>query len=121
MTEEHSREFLPEVTEALEAFESRLISGQPTVEQTAQALYKAGEPDLARQYLTYYNNAEAMNGLHLGEALSQSIELGRRCSTASDNHPVRPSQIPFAAERRRKVSPEDGVRSNTKFERRLWA
>jgi dipeptidase len=75
LTEERSQEFLPEVTKALEAFESGLISRQPTVEKTAQALFKAGEPDLARQYLTYCSNTEAMNGLHLGEALGQSIEL----------------------------------------------
>jgi hypothetical protein len=75
LTEERSREFLPEVTQALEAFESGLISQQPTMEKTAQALYKAGEADLARQYLTYCSNTEAMNGLHLGEALGQSIEL----------------------------------------------
>jgi dipeptidase len=74
LTEEHRREFLPEVTEALEAFEARLISERPTVERTAQALYNAGDPDLARQYLTYYSNTEAMNGLYLGEALGQSLE-----------------------------------------------
>jgi hypothetical protein len=74
LTMEHPDKFLPEVTEALEAFESGLIARQETVERTALRLYEAGEPELARQYLTYYCNTEAMNGLRLGEALAHSLE-----------------------------------------------
>lgn len=74
LTLEHPDKFLPEVTEALEAFESGLIARQETVERTALRLYEAGEADLARQYLTYYCNTEAMNGLRLGEALAASLE-----------------------------------------------
>jgi hypothetical protein len=44
------------------------------VERTALKLYEAGETDLARSYLTYYSNTEAMNGLRLGEALAAGIE-----------------------------------------------
>ncbi|MCS6851631.1 MAG: C69 family dipeptidase [Gemmataceae bacterium] len=71
---EHPKEFQPEVTKALEAFEANLIAEQATVERTAQTLYAAGEPELARRYLTYYSQAEAMNGLRLVQALANSIE-----------------------------------------------
>ena len=74
LTEEHQEKFLPEVTEALEAFEAGLIDQQATVERTALKLYEAGEIQLAREYLTYYSNTEAMNGLRLGDALASSIE-----------------------------------------------
>jgi dipeptidase len=74
LVQEHQGKYLPEVTEALEAFESRLIADQESVEETARTLYDAGRPDLARAYLTYYSHTEAMNGLNLAEALAQSIE-----------------------------------------------
>ena len=54
--------------------EAGLIAEQPAVERTALKLFEAGEPELRREYLTYYSNTEAMNGLRLGEALSASIE-----------------------------------------------
>jgi len=75
LTKEHEDTFLPEVTEALTAFESSLIDRQQTVERTATVLYEAGEAELAREYLTRYCNSEAMDGLRLGEALADSIEL----------------------------------------------
>ena len=74
LTSEHREQFLPEVTAALEAFESALIAAQPDVESIAQKLYEAGAPDLARSYLTSYSSTEAMNGLRLAEALAASIE-----------------------------------------------
>jgi dipeptidase len=74
LTMQHHEKFLPEVTEAIEAFENKLISQMHVVEKTANALYNAGETDLARQYLTYFSNTEAMNALNLTEALSASIE-----------------------------------------------
>lgn len=74
LVKEHEEKFLPEVTEALEAFESRLIGQQSLVEQTALTLYKAEQPELARQYLTYHSQTEAMNGLRLGQTLAESIE-----------------------------------------------
>ncbi len=74
LTKEHEDKFLPEVTESLNAFESKLIERQQSIERTALTLYKAGEAKLARNYLTYYCKSEAMNGLRLGEALGESIE-----------------------------------------------
>jgi hypothetical protein len=74
LTSEHRETFLPEVTEALTEFESRLAGGLPVVERTALKLFEAGEPELARAHLTYHSSTEAMNGLQLGEALSASIE-----------------------------------------------
>jgi dipeptidase len=74
LTTEHPAQFLTEVTTALESFEAGLIADQPTVERTALKLYESGEAELARKYLTYYSNTEAMNGLRLAEALSASID-----------------------------------------------
>lgn len=74
LVSEHDDQFLPEVTSAFTAFEAKLAAAQPTVERTALKLYEAGEAGLARSYLTYYSNTEAMNGLRLGEALAVSIE-----------------------------------------------
>jgi dipeptidase len=74
LVQEHEAKFLPEVTEAFEAFESRLIAEQDSAEETARALFEAGKPELARKYLTYYSNTEAMNGLELAESLAQSLE-----------------------------------------------
>lgn len=74
LMDEHREKFLPEITEALTAFEAGLIKEQETVEQTALKLYEAGEDDLARKYLTYYSNTEAMNAMRLGETLAESIE-----------------------------------------------
>lgn len=74
LMKEHEDRFLPEVSQAIVAFESRLIDRQSAVERTATTLCAAGEDKLAQEYLTYYGKTEAMNGLRLGEALSQSIE-----------------------------------------------
>jgi len=74
LVKEHEQKFLPEVTEALEAFEARLIARQSIVEDTAQTLFRAEKPDLARHHLSYYSQTEAMNGLRLGQALANSIE-----------------------------------------------
>lgn len=74
LVQEHEEKFLPEVTEALEAFESRLIEDQGFVEATARALYDSKQPELARRFLTYYSQTEAMHGLQLAESLAQSIE-----------------------------------------------
>jgi dipeptidase len=71
---EHPDKFLPEVTEALEAFEANALSEQRSVEATALELYEVGQDDLARQYLTDYSKTRAMEGLELGEALLTSIE-----------------------------------------------
>ncbi|MCA9134321.1 MAG: hypothetical protein KDA45_14230, partial [Planctomycetales bacterium] len=74
LTQEHPDRFLPEVTEAFEAFESKLIARQEAVERTALTLYEAKKEKLAADYLTYYCFTEAMNALRLGDALAESIE-----------------------------------------------
>lgn len=71
---EHPEKFLPEVTEALTAFEDRLIDEQATVEATAETLFSAGKNDLAIDYLTSYSRERGAAGLRLGNALLASIE-----------------------------------------------
>ncbi len=70
--------FLPEVTEALTAFEDRLIAEQPDLEATAALLYREGKDDLAAQVLTRYSRAAAGEALELGAALLASIEARTR-------------------------------------------
>ncbi len=67
--------FLPEVTEALTAFENSMIAEQPDLEATALALYGAGKPALAADVLTRYAHTQAGKALDLGEALLGSIEM----------------------------------------------
>jgi hypothetical protein len=71
---QHHEKFLPEVTEVLLAFEEKLIEQQADVAKTAQTLYAAGEAELARNYLTYYCQTEAMNALRLAVTLADSLE-----------------------------------------------
>lgn len=78
LVKEHETKFLPEVTEALEAFEARLIDQQAVVDRTAEKLYEARESELARSYLSYVSNTEALNGLRLAEDLATSIEARTR-------------------------------------------
>jgi secernin len=66
------------VTEALTAFEDRMIAESTTVEAIAGALFATREDDLARDYLTLYNRERAMEALRLGEALLGSIEARTR-------------------------------------------
>lgn len=75
---DHPDRFLPEVSEALAAFEDRMIVEQADLEATALALYRAGEPRLAEQVLTQYSHARAAEALDLGEALLASIEARTR-------------------------------------------
>jgi dipeptidase len=74
LTMQHHEKFLPEVTEVLQAFEEKLIEQQADVAKTAQTLYAADEAELARDYLTYYCQTEAMNALRLAETLADSLE-----------------------------------------------
>lgn len=71
---DHPDKFLPEVTEALTAFENRLIAEQATVVETAETLFASGRNDLAESYLTTYSEQAALAGLRLGNALLHSIE-----------------------------------------------
>jgi secernin len=74
LLDERREVFLPEVAAALTAFDSRQLAAQPGVERTAEILLKANEAALARRYLTEQANAAAEDGLHLIEALAESIE-----------------------------------------------
>lgn len=78
LAKEHEKKFLPEVTEALDAFEAKLIAQQSTVERTARRLFEANEPELARTALTYYSNTEALNGMRLADDLAIGIEARTR-------------------------------------------
>jgi dipeptidase len=74
LVKEHEKKFLPEVTEVFERFERRLMNEQQIVEKTASALFAGAEPELARAYLTYYSQTEALNALRLGQTIAESIE-----------------------------------------------
>ncbi len=65
---------MPEVTEALQAFENRLIKDQDSVERTSEALFNSGNEELALNYLTEYSKNAAHSALKLGNALLASIE-----------------------------------------------
>jgi dipeptidase len=71
---EHPDRFLPEVTEALTAFENRLITEQDKVVETALVLFAAGKDDLANAYLTEYSRQAGADAMRLGNALRSSIE-----------------------------------------------
>lgn len=71
---DHPGKFLPEVTEALTAFENRLIDEQQSVVATARNLFAAKEGVLAMQYLTEYSQQRGAEGLKLGNALLASIK-----------------------------------------------
>ena len=75
---DHPEKFLPEVTEALTAFEDRLIKEQTTVADTAEALFSAGKRELALNYLTEYSATRGASALLLGNALLGSIEARTR-------------------------------------------
>lgn len=70
--------FLPEVTEALGAFEGVSIAGQADVEARALALFEAGEPSMAAAVLDAYSSERAEDALDLGHALLGSIEARHR-------------------------------------------
>ena len=71
---EHREVFYEEVVETFRGFESGLIAREDSVKRTAATLFESDQADLAREYLTYYSNTEAMNGLRLVEALAEGIE-----------------------------------------------
>ena len=75
---DHHEKFLPEVTEALTAFEDRLIEEQAFVEDTANTLFAGGREDLALDYITEYTGNAAKSALELGNALLGSIEARTR-------------------------------------------
>jgi len=71
---EHPDKFLFEVTEAITAFEDRLIEEQDLVDRTAEALFESGLESLALKYITDQSSNAASSALELGNALLGSIE-----------------------------------------------
>lgn len=71
---DHPKRFLPEVREALTAFEDRLIAEQDAVAATSEALFAADKRELALKYLTDYSERAGQDALTLGHALLGSIE-----------------------------------------------
>lgn len=71
---DHPQRFLPEVREALTAFENKLIAQQDAVAATSEALFGAGQRELALEYLTSYSERAGQDALTLGHALLGSIE-----------------------------------------------
>ena len=71
---DHPDKFLFEVTEAITAFEDRLIEDQELVEKTSDALFDSGQEQLALKYLTEHSSNAARSALKLGKALLGSIE-----------------------------------------------
>jgi Peptidase family C69 len=70
--------FLPEVTEALTAFEDQSIAQVAAIVHQADTLQAAGEPAMARETLTAYSNGRALAALGLGRSLLGSIEARHR-------------------------------------------
>jgi dipeptidase len=70
--------FLPEVTEALTAFENESMMQVEYIEERATALYIAGEPGMARDVFNDHSSVRAEDALQLGEALLGSIEARHR-------------------------------------------
>jgi dipeptidase len=82
--------FLPEVTEALSAFENQSIAQSKAVESRALKLYGVGEEQMAQDTLTDYSSRRAADALSLADALLGSIEArhrllyGHRAPTGAD-------------------------------------
>jgi len=70
--------FLPEVTEALTAFEDRMIAEQAAIDAVARTLYDAGESRQAADVVTRYVHGQAEEALELGAALLASIDARTR-------------------------------------------
>ncbi|PLW81397.1 peptidase U34 [Kineobactrum sediminis] len=70
--------FLPEVTEALTAFENASIADSGNIEARALALINAGHPAMATGVFNDYSNERSEEALELGEALLGSIEARHR-------------------------------------------
>ena len=70
--------FLPEVTQALTAFEDNSIVQAHSIEATAAKLFEVNEPNMAQEVLTSYSNQRALDGLNLGDALLASVEARYR-------------------------------------------
>jgi len=70
--------FLPEVSEALTAFEDQSMAQSKAIEATAAKLYSVGEEGMGTDVLTNYSSRRAADALALGDALLGSIEARHR-------------------------------------------
>jgi dipeptidase len=70
--------FLPEVSEALIAFENQSIVQTKAIESTAAKLYNVGEEQMGSSVLNRYSSQRAADALGLGKALLGSIEARHR-------------------------------------------
>jgi dipeptidase len=74
LVSEHRDLFLPEVSAALDAFDTRQLAAQGAIERTTQILLAAHEDGLAHRYLTEEANRSAAEGMRLLEALADGLE-----------------------------------------------
>ncbi len=81
-----SNRFLPEVTEAFENHEARVIAQTNDMRKTAAILLSQDEQVLASNLLTYFSSQELLAGLGLVQALSAGIEPRARIFGRSDSH-----------------------------------
>ncbi len=70
--------FLPEVTEALTVFENQSMAQSAKIEATAAKLFDVNESGMAHEVLTNYSSQRALDGLHLGDSLLESVEARYR-------------------------------------------
>jgi dipeptidase len=70
--------FLPEVSEALTAFEDQSIAQSTAIEATAEKLYGVGAQRMGADVLTNYSGRRAADALTLGANLLGSIEARHR-------------------------------------------
>ncbi len=78
LVDEHRELFLPEVSAALTAWDTRQIAAQDDIERTALVLLKAHQDELLTRYLTWEANRAAADGLRLIEALANGLEARTR-------------------------------------------
>lgn len=78
LVDEHREAFLPEVSAALTAWDSRQIAAQDDIERTALVLLKAHQDELLTRYLTEQAHRAAADGLRLIDALAIGIEARTR-------------------------------------------
>lgn len=70
--------FLPEVTEALTAFEDQSIVQARAIAAIAEKLFDVKEPSMAQDVLTNYSSQRARDGISVGESLLTSVEARYR-------------------------------------------
>jgi hypothetical protein len=75
---EHHDLFLPEVIPVGEAFERKAAHELAGITQAAHALIDSGHDEQARDLLTQFSSAQALNGLDLGEILIASMDARSR-------------------------------------------